>query len=246
MELKNIRAVVVFSVCGFLLSFIFGFLFSHSPLTRVFLIALLFALVFAFLALAISFVWNSMLQVDGASFVSSSAHSPKTGSKVDLVVSDEDLPEGQSSHAFSVGDNRQLLHEGDYSKSGESEKSVKEENTFSGEQVLDIDSLDGSEASPLLVKETKDAAFVPIELGKSNELENFQKDEIKKDETLDDLPDLGASIMRSSSDDDGAGETEFSSKGVVKPRNKAQEQMNDKDTVLIAKAISTVLAKDKE
>ena len=79
----------------------------------------------------------------------------------------------------------------------------------------------------------------------TDEISSEIKD-LKKEDTLDDLPDLGMSANHSMANDDGQSESDFSSKGVAKPRNKAQEQMNDKDTVLIAKAISTVLAKDKE
>ncbi|MBQ9630273.1 MAG: hypothetical protein IJR49_01650, partial [Treponema sp.] len=250
--LKNIRAVASFALCGFLLSFIFGILFSHSPVSSVMFRAILFAFVFACLALLISFVWTSILQVDAGVSVSASASSRQMPSRVDLVVQDEDLPQGENEQHFSVGENRHLLHESDYSKEGEDAKlgHGKDETgassiaSFTGESIENIDSLDGSEPSSNLVKETKDAAFVPVQLGQTSS--DIKKEEIKKDESLDELPDLGAVINNASSNEDGANETEFSSTGVVKPRNKTQEQMNDKDTVLIAKAISTVLAKDKD
>ncbi|MCI6180434.1 MAG: hypothetical protein MR662_08085, partial [Treponema porcinum] len=62
--MKNVKFIAGFSIFGFLLSLISGLISHSSPAGVIFLHALIFALVFAFLAVGLQFVFEKVLDID--------------------------------------------------------------------------------------------------------------------------------------------------------------------------------------
>lgn len=133
--MRNYRLVIGFSAFGFLLSLISGFV-SHSKLGMVFLHALLFAVVFAFLGLLLEFVFEHILQANLFSSMDSPAMESAVqgassghggaGHKVDFYVEDEDLPSDNESPRFVVSYPRNIFSEMDEKSSSASKNSMYE------------------------------------------------------------------------------------------------------------------------
>ena len=273
--MKNIKIPAAFALCGFLLSFIAG-LFSHSHFGHILLMALLFACVFAVLGFIIQYLSGNILSIEesasseGASQSIEPSQTAK-GTVVDIKVGDEDLPSEENSPQFFVGTNHQMLSKNDISASGKSEpQTSKESQTQTMDtKIQDIDTVplpDGSPDTPEKERETdSDDGFVPLPLqetagnlsGKEagtqvkqeKKNDDISSDETAetdsdKDETLDDLPDL-QEMKSDDEDEEGIVEdSDFSRKGETNKNSKAENDV--KDAALMAKAISTVLAKDKQ
>ena len=276
--MKNIKIPAAFAICGFLLSFIAG-LFSHSHFGHIFLMALLFACIFAALGFIIQYLSGNVLSVEESAVAESASSSDeasqpaKKGTVVDIKVGDEDLPSEENSPQFFVGTNHQMLSKNDISASGKSEQPASKESQSQtmDTKIQDIDTVpspdEGSEIPETNTAPADDDGFVPIPLQetagnitgkeagvpvkekkKSDDISSDEtaESESVKDETIDDLPDL----QDMKSDDEEADEelvedSEFSRKGEKTHKNSKAE--NDvKDAALMAKAISTVLAKDKQ
>lgn len=92
---------IIFSACAaFVLSFVTA-LAAKSGFPISLLKAVIFALVFGGIAVGVQFVYAKFL-ADGAAPVEAREESKAMGSKVDLVVSEEDLPEDKEAPAFYV------------------------------------------------------------------------------------------------------------------------------------------------
>ncbi|MCK9171010.1 MAG: hypothetical protein M0P01_11415 [Treponema sp.] len=263
--MKNIRFTIGFAVCGFLLSFTAG-LFSHSGFGHKLLLAVIFGAVFGALALFIQFLMEGVLSVDGQTVSAESAvdTAPKTGGVVDITVQDEELPIEENSPQFFVGNNHQMLNKSDYSENG---------NTISGfskqpeSPVNDIDTIheldqtdSGKEIPEVADSSVSEEGFVPVSLQEN--AENLSGTEAVKpvtikpaadfddtedvqnleNDTLDELPDL-KDLKTSGSDDNIIEDSDFSKAGTTKQND---EKADGKDAAVMARAISTVLAKDKE
>ncbi|MBR5097469.1 MAG: hypothetical protein IK094_10240 [Treponema sp.] len=92
---------IIFSACAaFVLSFVTA-LAAKSGLPISLLKAVIFALLFGAIAVGVQFVYARFL-TEGAAPVEAREESKVMGSKVDLVVSEEDLPEDKDAPAFYV------------------------------------------------------------------------------------------------------------------------------------------------
>jgi hypothetical protein len=266
--MKNSKFVIIFAICGFLLSFAAG-LFSHSGFVHIFLVAAIFAIVFGALAFFIQFLMDGVLNINGQTIPAENAaeSAPKTGGLVDITVQDEELPAEENSPQFFVGNNHQMLNRGDYSSKGNNPPDF---STPVESSVADIDTI--HEMEQPVSKKTKtesikssgntdlEEGFVPVSLqenaenisgkeavvsdktnsaGDSDYLDDVQNLE---NDTLDELPDL-KDLKTPGSDDSIIEDSDFSKAGASK---KNDEKTDEKDAAVMAKAISTVLAKDKE
>ena len=145
MQNINIKFISISAGIGFVLSLICGF-FSHSSFIRILLIALLFAIVFAIMAILVYFLYNKFLNLDssdsdsGYTLALAGNNKGSSRGKADIVISELDLePTGNHNH-YDVGNNRQMLNESDYRSP----------------QVISGNSRSSSEFVPLRDKETVD------------------------------------------------------------------------------------------
>ncbi|MCQ2591493.1 MAG: hypothetical protein MJ188_01805 [Treponema sp.] len=133
--MKIVKVVSVSAAIGFLLSLFFGF-FSHSGFLHIFLTALIFAVVFAVLSVAIYFVYDRFLADSSASSLGGEdgglSSSPKaagavtggssrgsTGHVVDITIAESDLEQTGNANHYAVGEHKQMLNPEDYSEQKE-------------------------------------------------------------------------------------------------------------------------------
>jgi hypothetical protein len=264
--MKNIKFVIGFAASGFLLSFIAG-LFSRSGFGHILLMAAVFAVVFGGLAFLIQFLMDGVLNIDAqpAAAESASEQAPKTGSVVDITVQDEDLPAEDNTPQFFVGANHQMLNKNDYS--GDDLERTDAFSRGAEQPVPDIDAVQNSDepvrkqdGARSTVETSADAGFVPLPLQETaaslSGTEAEENTEIKvsaessgddlrnlEDDTLDDLPEL-QDLKPGTADEESVSEdTEFSKAGSPK---KTEDKAEVKDAAIMAKAISTILSKDKD
>ena len=115
--MKNIKFVSFSAGAGFILSLTFG-IFSKSGILKVFLTALVFALIFAVLGFGLTFVYEKFLSLDSSEIDSTKSTESKTvsssvGNNVDIVIEDQELERSGSNNRFNVGENRSMLNTSD-------------------------------------------------------------------------------------------------------------------------------------
>lgn len=286
--MKNVKFIIGFSVFGFFLSFVSGIVSHSAPFGLILLHAVIFAIVFALLAVGLHFVFEKVLDIDyqpepAASSFASSGSSEKHS--VDFYVEDEELPSDENEARFFVGNNHQMLTEADIN--GTAEEKTSSGHSFQQSPVSDVAEMSAVEenkasvsadtaphnsaADDIALQNKNSAGFVPVALGETprsisgTEAKSF--DEIKNDEQQDDssdsedapksvqdgedvldvLPDLeqlsevggsGVSLSESGTADDEDGFIPSSS------GKSADEIAEGQDAAVMAKAISTLLAKD--
>lgn len=266
--MKNIKLIVGFSIFGFLLSFFSG-LFSHASFGRVFFHAIGFAIIFGLLALAVQFVFEKFLDINGYESVSSSVGADSQSNKgfqnqknaqkhsVDFYVEDEPLPSEENEEQFYVGNKHQMLSESDV------DSGVEQDNSNNGESIslsddVKNENLDSSGFVPISFGEAKPDSLTSVESKsieeiKSNE-KKFSSDEssINDSESLDVLPDLeqisnsvssAGSHIENDSDEINDGSADSSMN--IGPKKDTENIAEGQDAELMAKAISTLLSKDK-
>ena len=264
--MKNIKFVIGFAICGFLLSFAAG-LFSHSGFFHIILMAVIFAGVFGALAFFIQFLMDGVLSIDGQSVSTEGTvvdSVPKTGGVVDITVQDEELPVEENSPQFFVGNNHQMLNKNDYLENGNKASDFSKQSDSPVNDIDTIHELDRADSVEEQQENVENSAseegFVPVSLQENAEnlsgTEAVKPDKIKaeadaddteyvqnlENDTLDELPDL-KDLKTSGSDDDIIEDSDFSKAGAT---HKNDEKTDVKDAAVMARAISTVLAKDKE
>ena len=240
---KQVRFIAGFALAGFLISFFFGF-FSRGGIGRILLFAFIFAAVFALVGFAVRFIGTTFLNIDGGTD-GADVHGT-TGNNVDIVVQDEDLPTEEGSPEFDVGGNRQMLNKEDYSggeKEGRSVSASSENGTVDTIHAVNGDVLSTDRT------EQPDDGFVPVQLHESARTISGKEAGVDsddgfslKDDTLDDLPDIEDLTPSGEIVED----TAFSAASDKTKKSDKASKYSEKDTTLMAKAISTALAKDKE
>lgn len=252
--MKNIKFVAICAASGFILSLICGF-FSKSGFLHIFLIALLFAFIFAGLAFGISFVYDKFLTVeslspevagtdsaDGPDGISRPGAKPVLGQHVDLVIQEEELENSGNQNHYDVGENHQMLNDGDYAHDENTEKEniVVPKNEFVPVRNKEtVTNFSGSEA------------ITPAE--SDNRMEAIAAQEEKNGGDLDVLPDMSELNVGSASDG-GDGETIVLSDADADEREFVSSATNYKssdiketeigDASLMAKAISSILSEE--
>ncbi len=257
---------------SFLTGLIAGRKFSHiiiDALIFLFVFAAIGALIYFFAAKIIL----SPAEGDSLSDSVSDQHqsSPSSSSQaVDILVEDEDLPEEENASQFFVGTNHQMLNDGDLSSSSPDTDSGAEYNQVSPQNVVEkkefLDDVSKNNEVAFNSVSSSDG-FVPMPLAetrknisgteaktlsevKQSENESGSYDQGGGSEELGVLPDLediagapsapGASLDQTS-DEDSSSSWENSNKS---GSSDASEVTEGKDAALMAKAISTLLAKE--
>ena len=239
--MKRVRFIAGFALAGFLISFFFG-LFSRGGIGRMLLYAFIFSAVFAVVGFAVQFIGSTFLNIDASAGGEGEAPRGTTGNNVDIVVQDEELPTEEGSPEFYVGENHQMLNKDDYA-GGE-----KEGRSAGSGAVDTIHAVNGDVLSADRTEQSDDG-FVPVQLhenartisGKEAGVDSDDGFSLK-DDTLDDLPDLEDLAPSGEIVED----TAFSAASDKTKKSDKASKYSEKDTTLMAKAISTALAKDKE
>lgn len=259
---------------SFLTGLIAGRKFSHiiiDALIFLFVFAAIGALIYFFAAKIILSPAEGDSLSDSVSDQRQS--SPSSSSQaVDILVEDEDLPEEENASQFFVGTNHQMLNDGDLSSSspdtgsGAEYNQVSPQNVVEKKEVLDdvsknnevafnsVSSSDGFVPMPLAetrknISGTEAKTLSEVKQSES-ENESGSYDQGGGSEELGVLPDLediagapsapGASLDQTS-DEDSSSSWENSNKS---GSSDASEVTEGKDAALMAKAISTLLAKE--
>lgn len=244
--MKNIKFVSFSAGAGFILSLTFG-IFSKSGILKVFLTALVFALIFAVLGFGLTFVYEKFLSLDSSEIDSTKSTESKTvsssvGNNVDIVIEDQELERSGSNNRFNVGENRSMLNTSDVVTSNNSSSvnsTIAEDSKSNFVPVRNLETLtniSGTEA-------VKPSAV-------ANKSAEISESSSSKNDDLDVLPDFGnlgmpvtpMSSFSSSANDsiDEFSDTESSSVYTSKRNDVDTDKFQN--TELIAKAISTVLS----
>lgn len=175
----KIKPVVICASIALALSF-FVSLFSRNSLPISLLKAAIFAAVFGGIAVGIQVVYDKFLSDGDAPIVDSNAPQQKAvGSKVDLVVSEEDLPDEENAPTFALDSTRHVLTAADVGiKDSAARENSSEQNARSAQpSETASDSAKNSEASSnegVSSEKVSDesAAFVRKDLAAKPETEN--------------------------------------------------------------------------
>jgi hypothetical protein len=261
--MNNIKFTVVFSVCGFLLSFVSG-LFSRAGFGIVFLHALLFGVLFCILSFGILYVYKKFLTDDTGSPAAEPAGEKKTGGMVDITIQDEDLPNEENAPQFFVGSNHLMLKKNDYSSLSENSGTEKDvlpvQNPVAGSE----DNRTAEKQKNDNTEDTKAAGFIPVALQESaqnltgtesmaavtsekNMVSESPDGEtvVQGDEDLDELPDMEDLQTDENNNPDLVEDSDFSQERGNKESGTTGEK-DIKDVALMAKAVSTLLSKDAD
>ena len=241
---KQVRFIAGFALAGFLISFFFGF-FSRGGIGRILLYAFIFAAVFALVGFAVRFIGTTFLRIDASAGGEGDVQRETTGNNVDIVVQDEELPTEDGSPEFYVGGNHQMLNKEDYS----GEKGGRFAGASDGSEGIDTTHAANGAALADAQTGQPDDGFVPVGLHESARTISGKEAGVNsddgfslKDDTLDDLPDLEDLAPSGEIIED----TAFSAASDTMKKSDKASKYSEKDTTLMAKAISTALAKDKE
>lgn len=257
--MRNTKSIVFSAVSGFILSLIFG-IFSKSGFFRVLLIALIWAVVFAGMAILINIIFEKFLAVEGTPDYSSQTQSSpagivtqssSVGNNIDIVVEDQELDRSESANRYSVGENHQMLNDSDISGKPEGESSSVQNDNPGFVPVRNLETFknfSGTES----VKPSEVASAKEEELEEMPEVSGSGPESnvstaapvSSSDDALDVLPDMGEYVTSGNTNtNDGFGyESSGYSDSSYGNNNKKVEGENMQNTELIAKAISSVLS----
>lgn len=264
--MKNLKFIIGFSIFGFLISFVSGFA-SNSTFLKMLLNAFIFLFVFAFLGVAIVFLWDKFLSTEfqNAEYVASrNVNSSKTaGQTVDITIQDEALVNDDNASQFFVGSNHQMLTEEDVAENVKNNNAASDNSEKIDSFGSDIKTVSADKKQD--VSDANNSGFVPVALAENPanissseaksgvEYKNLENNTINNESSgsveLDVLPDLqelqNIQEMTSSKDVQEASSVE-STGFVVEDAKKAVSEANadSKDAALMAKAISTLLSKE--
>lgn len=261
-------------------------MFSHSRFSTIFLKALIFCAIFGAIGFGISYLYENFL--DGASpdgeREGQTAADSSVGQTVDITIEDEDLPAADNTHAFFVGNNRQMLTAEDTTdiesepvsledgkNAPETERSaLQEKSVNAGAEPVNtaVAAPAQSSPSPEVVRpessqpvpsaNENSGGFVPVPLGeKASPVEAAkngggaaQSQSAAGSEELGVLPDFEEieSLVPDSVGEEApapdTGTDSGSTPAAVKKRPKSPAADNNAETM--AKAISTLLSREKE
>lgn len=257
----KIKPIIISASIAFVLSFLTA-LIAKTGIPFSLLKAFIFAVVFGGLAAGIQFVYAKFLLEGTASVSEIDAPQRPLGSKVDLVVSEEDLPNDGDALTFSFDEERHILTSEDVgipakNVAAEERAPVSESKPSAAERPPVLESVAKDNAKPAEAKnepppETKPAASEPVASGAGSPA--AARGDLDALPELDNLPDFGMDASASESNgeggDDGVIEdSDFAEEGSVAPARHAEFSdgtvADTKDSSLMAKAIQTVLAHEE-
>lgn len=263
----NPKNICVSACIGFFLSFLIG-VFSDVRFSHVLLRAFIFALVFALLCVAVTFVYQKFLSSDSGAFsAETDAAAAKTsGGLVNIVIDDTALIDDGLTPKFTVAGGRAAPLDGKEARqdegSPESSEVVSqtdlrepdESQDSDGEEALSSQSGAGGEsasggsfqAMDLNEVSSSSGSVTAVSDGSASvsPAEKKSSSGSGASEALDELPDIGGMMgdeddSKDSSQDEIEVDTEFATGG-----SGLKEKPVSGDTNVMAKAIQTLLAHD--
>lgn len=247
--MKNLKFIAVFSCFGFLLSFFSGLASRGNNIGRMIFHAVIFAIVFAGLAVLINIIFCKFLGSEGdISYESNSGEgngnpvSAPSSHAVDIMVQDEDLPQEENAPQFFVGSGHQMLSPDDVKDVAKETAAAANSNGSDGfvpvslgENLSNITSVEAKTESEVTKAERKASETVSAPISQDDELDS-----------LPDLEDLSVYQQSNSSvmDEDGIDESTDTSDMTPATSVSAEEVTSGQDVELMAKAISTLLKKE--
>lgn len=264
----DLKKIIITSICGFILSFLFG-LFSGATILVILLRALCFAIVFALLALLIQIVTSKFFEEDDRKLsdtepTSQEAVKPQTGTNVDITIEDEDLPEDSGGPEFILKSDFNVINNSDkkiekkppeLDTIEQAPKAVvsnteKEDSSNDSFKPMSFNELPRNVApTNPFAKEDNEVTSAP----QSSE-EDIQSSESKNDtnemDELDELPDIGDLVSektKNDSNDQFIKNSDFALNGnKVDSTGEITSKPNEgRDSVLMAEAIRTILTKEE-
>lgn len=200
-------------------------------------------------------------------------NSVSSSQPVDIVVQDEDLPSEDGGPQFYVGENHQMLNDEDLQDMKKVSEPEETEDSGSSELRQKKEAENISETAAQIKKENSSSVnegFVPLNFAENpsniSSVESKSVNDVKSSpesddssasgennsEALDVLPDLDAlseAVPAAGSDSSGFSEnSDFSENKNTVPASSGDsspEKSSGQDAELMAKAISTLLSKDK-
>ena len=270
-EVIKMKPIIVSASLAFVLSF-FTALVAKTGVPFSLLKAFVFAVIFGGLAAGIQFVYGKFL-LEGAASVSEAETQPRTlGSKVDLVVSEEDLPGDGDALTFSFDNERHVLTSEDVGYAAQndavekrapvSESAASVEGSLVSQESVAADGTkpsakpleaDEKKVPPLAVKPSPDTAAIES-VSADAKVSAVAQGSFDALPELDNLPDFGMGASASGENgedgDDGVIEdSDFAEEGGI--ASARQTEFSDgtvadtKDASLMAQAIRTVLAHEE-
>lgn len=246
------KVLLIVGACGFVLSLLTGLIFKVS-FGIVILRALLFAILFIGIAAFGQFIFERFLDNPSSpiakSFDNSNNEQSAKGQFIDIKVEDTVFPNEENAPLFQIP--KELKP--DWSnQTDNSSNSSKAENSISssknaGEPLFSVPSGITSSGTNLLEENSSKTAqsdeqlFTPAQNNSANA--NNEQANVSVEEELGTLPDMGSMLsdMQNASNDDIIVNSDFANSGDT-VRSGA---MQNADTEIIAKAIHTVLTRDK-
>ena len=252
--MRNMKFVIIFAACGFVLSFVFG-LFSHSSFLFILIKALVSGAIFVGLGVLISFIFKKFL-LDSNSFDTEPEDSPdlsqkvtdntqKPGQIIDIVVQDEELTPSESDNHFVVGNKHQMLKGTDISKgSSKDSKAAASECTPQSSDFVPMKGFETVSSSVNKSSKSVDSSAKTPE----PEVSAAKNEDTFSEEDLDTLPDMDnfnlvedGDSLNNESDSYSDPDLEPSASSYKKSSISVPEV---KDAALIARAISTALSEE--
>lgn len=244
LKAKNIAIPAVF---GFAVSFLISLLATHKfgfALLR----GMIFAVVFAGLAIGITFLYEKFLS-ESNDEGSSSSETKKTGSVVDITINDESLPDDGQGPQFFVGNNKHNLEKEDKISLKTEDNADSEISTEDSPHNKDADS--GFKAVPLektFASKKQESASIES----ASEESDGKKSEESFDEGIDTLPDISNLVSDDKPDAEDNNlikDSDFAESGSKEGSHPAEFPNGSKvashDTETMAKAIRTLLKNDE-
>lgn len=234
--MKNYKLTIACAATGLVLSFVVG-LFSRISFGTIILRSFIFAIIFAVLAVALQFLFSTVFSsssvVDSSDSSESVSGKKMTGSIVDITLPDEELPQEMGASNFYVGTNHPMLNESDYSMQSV-ETDVFKSNQSNTENSSGLNSAgNSSEISEISSEEKSQSGVTESE-------NNFSRSPITSVAQSDNQS-YASALPNFSDINDGASSTGDIS-NFSKKNNDAE--FNSKDSVLMARTISTLLSKE--
>lgn len=219
----NPKVLIITAAVGFVLSFLAG-LFSGISFGYILLRALISAIILVLVAIGISYISKTFLDVSVTLPVSGET---TTGTTVDITVADEALPEESGAPEFYVADPEGIeKNDAQNSEQGFKPAGLASVVQFSGGNTVSV--IDRS------------AGNVPVQ-------QTVVQDTVQQssDAAFDELPDMNSFISGSDDTIDATAETVTIPDSVKESKRIQKEQSADmKDSQVLAQALRTMISRD--
>lgn len=238
--MKDLKFISLFGAAGFIFSFFIG-LISKSFFWIVLLRALLFFAVFFALACLLNYLYRHFVLSGTENKEDEVKSASKPGSLVNIVISDEELPSEKNAPNFFIANSPNFLSTEEKKKEEETAIEEKNDSKIRHEEKNKIEAEVTSKV-PETLKNKEEKVFSPVSLvEKSEENRENQSSQNNEEAPLPELENIEISNYDSQSERMESYDVEEVNDS--DDTQKVVEKSGGDDTVKMARAISTLLAK---